>query len=448
MSEAPKPFFTRRRIAGLAITLACAALFIAFLPWVVANTPLRNAALNRAIPNPDLNASASSAQFGWISPLKLDELRIVDQQGRLTIDVDQLTAERSAMSLWWHAPELGHLRLQRPNIDIVVPLSIAEMSSTGLGPTFRTTVTGANVTVRSQSLEQPVVDLRDVDLAVSVQRQNGGRQLVVAPVKIFDRHQLTPELCDQGLQLIAPILAKTATVKGQVSLELGELQFPLDLGASEATGKSTVTGRVQLHEVTSSLKSPLLQQIVAIAEKSFGVDIPERIQIADESQVEFRLQDGRVYHDSLAFFFPDLSGDLLIKTSGSVGLDQTLDLTIAIPLPLPIAKKAIKIQVTGTLSEPKFGLPDKESFLADLAALGTGDGDQSSVDHLIDMGIGLGLDLLKKRAEGREERPMSLIERFRARQRGREDESKPPPKPARGKLLRDLIRSGLEAREE
>ncbi len=61
--ETPKPKRRWLRI-GLAV-VGVVVLVIACLPTIVANTPLRNTLVNRAIDDPRLQAFVRSASFGW-----------------------------------------------------------------------------------------------------------------------------------------------------------------------------------------------------------------------------------------------------------------------------------------------------------------------------------------------------------------------------------------------
>ena len=82
-------------------------------------------------------------------------------------------------------------------------------------------------------------------------------------------------------------------------------------------------------------------------------------QIRRESEVDFRMVRGRVYHQGMELEFPDLS----IRTYGSVGLDQTLVVMAEMPVPpkwlgnnmlgLALKDQTIKLPIGGTLSRPE-----------------------------------------------------------------------------------------------
>lgn len=86
------------------------------------------------------------------------------------------------------------------------------------------------------------------------------------------------------------------------------------------------------------------------------LSLPPGLRLAEESVVPFRMADGRFYHQDLKFSLPNLS----VCTHGSVGLDQSLDLTAEIVFggkilgsQSPLANRPIAVSVQGTLSRPQ-----------------------------------------------------------------------------------------------
>ena len=417
------------------IPVLALALLVAFLPWIIANTSLRNVLLANALPHPDMRASIGRAELGWFSPLRLEQLEIVRDNGQFRFDVANLESSRSWFQNWWGLPDLDRVKIDRPTIEVVVPQSFnvsdtpndkTQTASAREGLTLEAIVNGANIIIRTPELNDPIVDLKDLDLVMRIQRRAEGRDLIIDAVQVFDRHELTPELCNHGLQLVAPILARAASIEGAVSFKLDEFRVPLDSNvANESQAK--VSGVVQLHNVTTSAKGPILQKVVKFMEGVFRIDIPDKLQVADGTDVHFRLQDGRVHHEGLAFLLPEISSDVVFKTSGSVGLDETLDLYVDVPLPAtlirdgPIAraisKHAIQLHVAGTIQDPKVGFPQDGNFLksltgSDSAGNEAGDSPQgASVPDLLS-------DLLDaaRGEDGQIETP--LLDRFRERRRG------------------------------
>ncbi|MGH7139416.1 MAG: hypothetical protein ACREHD_27035, partial [Pirellulales bacterium] len=88
------------------------------------------------------------------------------------------------------------------------------------------------------------------------------------------------------------------------------------------------------------------------------------LSISRESQVEFRLVDGRVYHRGLRLQFPQFS----IETYGSVGLDESLAMMAEIrlpdkwlgngPLATALKSRPLQVPIAGTLKKPKVDLQE------------------------------------------------------------------------------------------
>src|SRR5690606_25121022 len=135
----------------------------------------------------------------------------------------------------------------------------------------------------------------------------------------------TPEFCDQGLQLVAPLLGDALNVSGSVSLDLRKFRVPLDFKEQGRADQIEIEGVVKLHDVSAGLRNPVLQAAAALAAQLLDRTVPNQIHILENSQIDFSIQQGRVHHQGLVFVFSDLSPDLRIETSGSVGLDESLD---------------------------------------------------------------------------------------------------------------------------
>ena len=138
------------------------------------------------------------------------------------------------------------------------------------------------------------------------------------------------------------------TAKGNVSIELDSCRIPLDDPA-----KSEAAGRLIVHsaEVASG---PLIQELSALLTQQASL-----ARVKDDSVVRFQLTGGRVYHEGLEIEFPELS----LRTSGWVGLDQSLAVTAEMSVPSKwfagtplgdtLKKQAVRIPIGGTLHRPR-----------------------------------------------------------------------------------------------
>jgi hypothetical protein len=83
------------------------------------------------------------------------------------------------------------------------------------------------------------------------------------------------------------------------------------------------------------------------------------VRLVKNADVKFNVKDGRMYHEGLRFGFPDISPDLIVKSSGSVGLDTALDVVLEVPgllvekNELDIKKAPpVRYRIAGTIDKP------------------------------------------------------------------------------------------------
>lgn len=212
------------------------------------------------------------------------------------------------------------------------------------------------VAIQAQ-LANGVVQMSPLDLLVSeghlrvssqVALRPGPIELRVAKGKVLDQVKITPEMCNRGLMYIAPAFAGVAEAQGKFSMTLDGCRLPLEnLPAGDASGKFIV------HTVEIG-PGPLLQELATLLGHTGTA------KLTRESEVEFRMVEGRVYHRGLELAFPNL----IVRTHGSVGLDQTLAIMVEMPVPESwirgdgqiretLRQQTIRVPVGGTLSHPK-----------------------------------------------------------------------------------------------
>src|SRR5262249_4673142 len=130
--------------------------------------------------------------------------------------------------------------------------------------------------------------------------------------QLLHETELTPEMSDDLVKFVIPILSQATRTSGRISLILDDFTWPL--GKGDAT---ELKGRLTLHsvecgpgELTKSIAELLSPEIAAAT-----------VEIAKDDVVTFSMHGGRVYHENLAF---SLAG-IQATSHGSVGLDETLD---------------------------------------------------------------------------------------------------------------------------
>lgn len=235
-----------------------------------------------------------------------------------------LSAIRGQTELGWQAADIYGLQIAKTDLTGQLEGGIARLLPTAMqvnGGTLR--------------------------LAPQLRLEPGPMELTHPPGKLVERVRVTPEMCNQGLMYIAPVLAGVAEAQGELSLDLDRCRMPLD-----NPNRLDAAGRLTVHSVEIGA-GPLTRELAILLSR------PSSARLKRESVVEFQVVDGRVYHRNLILEFPDLT----IRTQGSVGLDQTLSLLAEMPIPpkwignnalgSALRDKVIQIPIGGTLERPQ-----------------------------------------------------------------------------------------------
>ncbi len=201
------------------------------------------------------------------------------------------------------------------------------------------------------------------ELNVMPQYDIAGSRLQLGTGSRVQNLQLTPELCRTWLGYVAPMLADTAEVNGQVSARVE--RFLWDFNAVE---NSDVVAQLTIHQAEavpgSSLSS--LLEVVDLLRRTSGSSqgFANRSLVLPEQTVPVQIRQGFVSHDG---FVMELSG-YRMKTSGAVGLNKQLQMTIDVPLEKTTATssgRSVKIPLRGSISQPQ---PDTGALLQNLGA--------------------------------------------------------------------------------
>jgi len=177
----------------------------------------------------------------------------------------------------------------------------------------------------------------------------GMPDFVVVPGRLVHHVALTPGMCQDVLKYVAPILANATQTKGEVSVDLDAWRLPLAHGMD---GQGS--GKLVLHSVEVRSTTPLIRAIASAVGAEAVVDVRE-------STVKFKMSDRKIEHQDLEFGMPYMR----VRTHGTVGLDETLDLVAEIrpaldgiaiaerPLLRSLSAQVIKLPIHGTLSNPR-----------------------------------------------------------------------------------------------
>jgi hypothetical protein len=179
-------------------------------------------------------------------------------------------------------------------------------------------------------------------------------------------------------------------VEGKISLDLQQATIPMG-----STVNGTGEGMMTIHGAQAH-PGPLAMQIVQSIDQVRSIitrQLPpnpnsDKVWVEmPEQKVPVKLEQGRMFHDGMTFIVANAT----VKTSGSVGMDSSLNLVAQFALKDDwlgnkklLKGKSIQVPITGTISRPKID----PKFFANLAQQLGG----SLVDDLLQDKVGGGVD--------------------------------------------------------
>ncbi len=196
--------------------------------------------------------------------------------------------------------------------------------------------------------------------------------------RVLDGVKITPELTRQLLSRINPVFYYMADADGTVHLDVNDLRLPLGetmLDVGQGSGKVDL---VKMRAQPSGWLSELLVMgKIASSKEMLAVELKGG---------SFRIDKGRIHYRDITLIFAQ-SFDAMF--SGSVGLDETLDLIVSVPIRAEMLRQMgvkgaveqyaqmlegtrIEIPLVGTRKHPQLDLSkvDTEALLKDVLKKG------------------------------------------------------------------------------
>ncbi|WP_165246447.1 hypothetical protein [Paludisphaera soli] len=223
---------------------------------------------------------------------------------------------------------------------------------------------------------------------------NGGRMEIAADLMVDDPDALwlrmaegtriegaaiNKAVSDDVLSYIAPVLAKSSNVSGQVSLTVAGAAIPL-----MGDGALRVDGQLVFQDVVFQ-PGPFGSELLALTGR------PER-KLTLQQPLQLQIADGRVRQSGLTF---PLGDDLTAKLDGSVGFDKTLAMRATVPITPQmlggnavarefVAGTDITLPIGGTISNPTIDRNGLRVALKEAARSMVRRGVQAEANRLID----------------------------------------------------------------
>lgn len=257
----------------------------------------------------------------------------------------------------WHSLRAFGLDVGTVELDAKMTRGVVKVAR------VHTTLAGGKATV------EPTIDLSTDPGAVTVTKG-----------ALIDHAKLTTSAlgADGALRFALPAFSGALQADGEFSAAIEDNRVSLgDINQTSAKGV------LLIHRATVGLTPVAAQAANLLGAKA------TTMTLANETPVAVHVTNGRVYHQNFAV---RISGTTF-HTSGSVGFDDSLDLTVEVPLPKdspllknnPVLQKAIsgkvlKVPLKGTLTKPELDPKALNNALVALAREGAKDAGKDLIE--------------------------------------------------------------------
>ncbi len=362
-------------------------LLIAALPRVVSSRWVYGPLVQR-LRAENFQLTLDSVRLSWLSPIEFSGVMLTESladggvhpRSKPSVplaSIKLVRGDRGLIGLLLSGGDLGRFELIEPIVDIelledgsnvqrliraVTQLELTMEGAEDRGTQtrgglqgFAVAIRDATVSVRDREGTVPMVVVPPFDVDFRYRRffpgsPHDGPQIDVDPTRLLDHVQLTPELMRLGLELALPLLAQSAWLDGDVSLELGAVSIPL-----ESPIRSSGTAQLTFHEVRAGLTEPALTAALQTLARLIGRDPSDEVVLVDGSQMHLTLADGTLEHTGMRLGLPRIDPDFQISSEGSVAFaSRELDLQLEIPIPVKWMARRDDVRAIGI---PRIGLP-------------------------------------------------------------------------------------------
>lgn len=232
-------------------------------------------------------------------------------------------------------------------------------------PVITAEIEDAQLAIRNGASPEPTIDLKDLDVTFRIEQHQGQPVLKIEETTLFDHHRLTGRSFRGGMQLVAPLMANKIDAEGEFSVHLERFEVPLGRTQrmNQRERELQVEGTIEFHRASVAIKDSIATKISEVVNRLTFYSGPNRIYVKRGTKVRVKMVNGRVYHHGLNLLLPFGDSSIKFVSSGSVGLNETLDLQVAVHPPLGplkhtfIAKRMrqepIMVRFGGTLDNPR-----------------------------------------------------------------------------------------------
>ena len=349
----------------------------ALIPVAVNHTAYRNVLLNQALQKHGLTAVAARSNGGWLDPFEFHDVVVSDPLGQLNCKIESLKSNRSILSHLFSGRKRSIFTLIHPQIAIALDenglLSLETTQETAPDDvTFL--IQNGEITLQVPWRDLPIVELDQLDIQGTVVQESDGRWLTVDAIDVLKHAELSDRHTEQNLALVAPLLSQATSLNGTISAQLSPIRICLDKEIS--ADQSLLHGTVQIHSMNAQLRKKWSRNIVRLVGQVKQTQIPADVKLVSESEIEFSVSPEGIHHSGFTLLLPGVARGLKVASSGVLRLDEQVDLTLNIQVPMirtsrksflsslaDIIQAPIRLRVTGTVSDPTIVTLDGRTLL-------------------------------------------------------------------------------------
>lgn len=365
--------------AGMATGVMVGLLFGvgALIPVAVNQTSYRNVLLNQTLKKHGLTAVASRSNGGWLDPFEFHDVVVSDPLGQLNGKIESLKSNRSILSHLFSGRKQSIVTLIHPRISIALDenglLSLKTTPETATDDVIFLIQDG-EVTLQVPWRDLPILELDQLNIQGRVAQESDGRWLTIDAIDVLDHAELSDRHTEQNLALVAPLLSQATSLNGTISAQLSPIRICIDKEIS--ADQSLLHGTVQIHSMKARLRKEWSRNIVRLVGQVKQTQIPAGVKLVSESEIEFSVSPEGIHHSGFTLLLPDVARGLEVASSGVLQLDEQVDLTLNIQMPMirtsrnsflssltDILQAPIQLRVTGTVSHPTIVTPDGRTLL-------------------------------------------------------------------------------------
>ena len=240
-----------------------------------------------------------------------------------------------------------------------------------------------------------------IAIAPSVDLTKTPYMATLQPGTIVDRVRISPEMCHSWLKYLAPLAADATQAEGHFSVAIDQARFPV----TDPTG-GNIQGKLIVHSAQIG-PGPLSQELLGVVQLVRSIIDKNPLPLGQQSsvgqwfempeqQLALQLADHKVYHKDMTFSV----NDVVIKTSGWVGLDQQIALVAFVPVQdawvaknnslASLRGQTIQLPINGTLTRPQLDRKALTQFTRQ-TVIGAG---TNALENVLQKEVGRGLDRL------------------------------------------------------